>query len=52
MDWKIAVEIDFRKVLIATGMALSTWVACKTGMGDALIVILPAGFGCLMSKEL
>ena len=48
---KIAVEINLANVLIVAGMALCTWVACKTGMGDALLFIIPAGIYGLFSKE-
>lgn len=49
--WKIAVEIDLKKLLIAGVMALSVWLACNTGLGDALLVIIPAGIYGLLSKE-
>lgn len=51
MNWKIAVEINLKKVLLLAGMALCTWVACKTGEGDALLFIIPAGIYGLFSKE-
>lgn len=51
MNWKVAIEIDVRKLLMIAGMALCTWVACKTGMGDALLFIIPAGMYGLFSKE-
>ena len=50
-DGKIAIEIDVKKVLIVAVMGASTMLACATGMGDALLVIVPAGLACLFSKE-
>lgn len=50
-DYRIAIEIDLRKVMIFGIMAASTALACATGMGDALLVIVPAGLACLFSKE-
>lgn len=50
-DGKIAIEIDLKKVMIFGVMAASTALACATGMGDALLVIVPAGLACLFSKE-
>lgn len=50
-DWKVAIEIDLKKVMIVGVMAASTMLACATGMGDALLVIIPAGIACLISKE-
>lgn len=48
---KIAVEIDLKKLLIAGVMALSVWLACKIGVGDALVFIIPCGIAALVSKE-
>lgn len=50
-DWKVAIEIDLKKVMIVGVMAASTMLACATGMGDALLAIIPAGIACLISKE-
>lgn len=50
-DGKIAIEINIKKIAIIAGMVLSTYVGCKTGMGDALLFIIPAGLACLVSKE-
>lgn len=50
-DGKIAIEIDLKKVLIVAVMVASTVLSCATGMGDALLVIIPAGVACLISKE-
>lgn len=48
---KIAVEIDLKKLLIAGVMSLSVWLACKIGIGESLLVIIPAGMYGLLSKE-
>lgn len=48
---KIAVEIDLKKLLIAGVMALSVWMACKIGVGDVLLFIVPVGMYGLISKE-
>lgn len=51
-DWRyITVQFDLKKILIAALMALCIWVSCKTGMGDALLFIIPAGMYGLFSKE-
>ena len=50
-DGKIAIEINLKKLAIIAGMTLSTYVGCKTGMGDALLFIIPAGLACLVSEE-
>jgi hypothetical protein len=50
-DGKIAIEIDLKKLGIIAGMALATYIGCRTGMGDALVVIIPAGLYGLASKE-
>lgn len=49
-DGKITIEIDLKKVGIVALMAAATALACKTGMGDALLFIIPGGLACLMSK--
>lgn len=51
MDWKIAVEIDLRKLLIVAGMALCTWMAIVCGDGTVLVLLIPAGIYGLFSKE-
>lgn len=48
---KIAVEINLKKLAIIAGMVLATYIGCRTGMGDALVVIIPAGLYGLVSKE-
>lgn len=50
-DGKIAIEIDLKKLAVIGAMAVSTWIACKTGMGDALLVIIPGGLAILIGKE-
>lgn len=47
----ITVKIDLKKVAVAALMVVSTIIGCKTGMGDALIVIIPCGLACIASKE-
>lgn len=48
---KIAVEIDFGKVLVVAGMAVSVWLASICGEGETLFLIIPAGFAYLFGKE-
>lgn len=48
---KIAIEINLKKLAIIAGMVLTTYIGCRTGMGDALVVIIPAGLYGLVSKE-
>ena len=48
---KIAIEIDLKKLAVIGVMVASTWIACKTGMGDALLVIIPSGLAILFGKE-
>lgn len=48
---KIAIEINLKKMAMAAMMAVSTIIACKTGMGDALVVIIPAGLAYIANKE-
>lgn len=50
-DWKVMIEIDMKKILIVALMVLATYAGVKTGMGDALLVVIPAGLACLASKE-
>ena len=47
----ITVEINLKKVTVAALVVVSTIIGCKTGMGDALVVIIPAGLACIASKE-
>lgn len=47
----ITVEINLKKLGIVALMVASTIIGCVTGMGDALLVIIPAGIACLASKE-
>lgn len=47
----ITIEINLKKLAIIAGMALATYIGCRTGMGDALVVIIPAGLYGLISKE-
>ena len=48
---KVAIEIDLKKLAVIGVMAASTWIACKTGMGDALLFIIPGGLAILFGKE-
>lgn len=48
---KIAIEIDLKKMAVAVLVVVSTIIGCKTGMGDALVVIIPAGLAYIASKE-
>lgn len=48
---KIEIEIDLKKLAVIGVMAASTLIACKTGMGDALLVIIPSGLALLFGKE-
>lgn len=50
-DWRIVVEVNLKKVLIAACIVLSVVLACKIGAGDVLLFIVPAGVACLISKE-
>lgn len=47
----ITIEINMKKLAIIAGMALATYIGCRTGMGDALVVIIPAGLYGLANKE-
>ena len=47
----ITIEINLKKLAIIAGMALATYIGCRTGMGDAMVVIIPAGLYGLASKE-
>ena len=47
----ITVEINLKKVAMAVLVVVSTIIGCKTGMGDALVVIIPAGLDYIASKE-
>ncbi len=47
----VFVSLNVKKLAIVGMMALATWLSCKTGMGDALLVIIPAGVACLIGKE-
>lgn len=47
----ITVEINLKKVAVAVLVVVSTIIGCKTGMGDALVVIIPAGLAYIASKE-
>lgn len=47
----ITVEINLKKVAVAALVVVSTIIGCKTGMGDALVVIIPAGLAYIASKE-
>lgn len=49
-DGKITIEIDLKKVGIVALMAAATALACKTGMGDALLFIVPGGLACMTGK--
>ena len=50
-DGKIAIEVNIKKLAIVAGMTLATVIGCKTGMGDALMIIIPAGLYGLVSEE-
>lgn len=50
-DGKIAIEIDLKKVGMIAAMAAATALALYAGMGDTLLVIIPAGLACLIGKE-
>ena len=47
----ITIEINLKKLAIIAGMALATYIGCSTGIGDALVVIIPSGLYGLASKE-
>ena len=47
----IFVSLNMKKLAIVGMMVLAAWLSCKTGMGDALLVIIPCGLACLVSKE-
>lgn len=47
---RITIEIDLKKLGIVALMAAAIVIACKTGMGDSLLFIVPGGLACLMSK--
>jgi hypothetical protein len=49
--YRVTIEINLKKLAIIAGMALATYIGCRTGMGDALVVIIPAGLYGLASKE-
>ena len=49
--YRVTIEINLKKLAIIEGMALATYIGCRTGMGDALVVIIPAGLYGLASKE-
>lgn len=49
--YRVTIEINLKKLAIIAGMALATYIGCLTGMGDALVVIIPAGLYGLASKE-
>lgn len=51
MNWKIAVEINLKKVLLLAGMALSIWLSTLCGDGTVLVLLIPAGIYGLFSKE-
>ena len=50
-DWKVAIEIDLRKVLLAAVLAGSVALAVYADMTDTLLVIVPAGLACMFGKE-
>ena len=47
----IFVSLNMKKLAIVGMMVFAAWLSCKTGMGDALLVIIPCGLACLVSKE-
>ena len=50
-DGKIAIEIDLKKLGIIAGMVLATYLGIICGEGETLMLIVPAGLACLVSKE-
>lgn len=50
-DWRIAVEVNLKKVLIAACMVLSIVLACKIGAGETLLIVIPGGIATLLSNE-
>ena len=50
-DGKIAIEIDLKKVGMIAAMAAATALALSAGMGDTLLVSIPAGLACLFGRE-
>lgn len=50
-DGKIAIEIDLKKLGLMAMLAVATALALYAGMGDTLLVIIPAGLACLIGKE-
>jgi hypothetical protein len=49
--YRVIIEINMKKLAIVGMMVFSAWLSCKTGMGDALLIIIPCGLACLVSKE-
>ena len=49
--YNLTVTLNVKKMLIAAAMAFSVWLACKIGVGESLLVIIPAGIYGLFSKE-
>lgn len=45
------VSVSVKKLAMVGVMVLASWLSCKTGMGDALLFIIPCGLACLVSKE-
>lgn len=46
----IFVSLNLRKLAMMGMMVLATWLSCKTGMGDVLLVIIPAGVAYIAGK--
>lgn len=49
--YNLTVTLNVKKMLIAAAMVFSVWLACKIGVGDALVFIIPCGIAALVSKE-
>lgn len=50
-DWKVAVELDLKKIVVIGGIALCVWLASICGEGETLFLIIPAGLAYLFGKE-
>lgn len=50
-DGKIAIEINLKKLAVIAGMVLAVWLSGVCGEGEVLLLIIPAGISCLVSKE-
>lgn len=50
-DTRRFICIDLKKIAVAAVMAGATWLSCRIGIGDALLVIIPAGLAILVGEE-